>query len=307
LSAGPPAVVVVGSLNTDYVVRVDHLPAEGETVTGDNYLVAAGGKGLNQAVAAARQGASVAFVGCVGGDAAGRALLTLLIDEGIDVSHVRVVPDSATGVALITVASGGANTIVVAPLANECLSPADIAAARSLISGAAVVLAQLEVPLAAVSAALAHARAAGVVTVLNPAPASGPLPADLLGAVDILIPNETEAAALTGVAGGEEAAVALLRSGVPQVIVTVGGDGAVVAGETGETGVRREAPFPVRAVDSTGAGDAFCGALVAALAGGSPLSVACRRASAAGALATTVAGAVPSLPTAAMVEDLLGR
>jgi ribokinase len=304
MTADAPAVVVVGGLNTDYVVRVDHLPAEGETVGGNDYLVAAGGKGLNQAVAAARQGADVALVGCVGMDSAGTALLDLLDGEGVDISHVRVVADSGTGVALITVASGGDNTIVVAPLANACLSPADIAAARSLISGAAVVLAQLEVPLAAVSAALGQARAAGVLTVLNPAPASGPLAPGLLGTVDLLIPNETEAAALTGVAGGERAAMALLRSGVAQVIVTMGAGGAVMAGESG---VRRVAPFPVRAVDTTGAGDAFCGALVAALAGGLQLTAAARRASAAGALAATAAGAVPSLPTAATVDGLLGR
>src|ERR1019366_2106696 len=186
MRAGPAAVVVVGSLNTDYLVRVDHLPAEGETVTGDDYLVAAGGKGLNQAVAAARQGVSVAFVGCVGADAAGRALLELLVGEGIDVSHVRVVEGEATGVALVTVAAGGANSIVVAPLANGCLDASDIEAAGSLISGAEVVLAQMEVPMAVVSAALVRARAAGVVTVLNPAPASGPLPGGLLGSVSIL-------------------------------------------------------------------------------------------------------------------------
>jgi ribokinase len=303
VTASPPAVVVVGSLNTDYVVRVDHLPASGETVTGSDYLVAAGGKGLNQAVAAARQGVSVAFVGCVGAD--GATLLALLVAEGVDVSHVRVVPNAATGVALVTVASGGANTIVVAPLANGLVSASDIDGASSVIAGAEVVLAQLEVPMEAVSALFVQAQAAGVVTVLNPAPASGPLPDSLLGTVDILIPNETEAAALTGLAGRSEAAVALRHAGAGSVIVTMGSEGAVVA-QAGVAGVVRVAPFFVRAVDTTAAGDAFCGALVAALAGGSSLSEACRRGSAAGALATTVVGAVPSLPTAAMVDGLLG-
>jgi ribokinase len=309
VTARPPAVVVVGSLNTDHVIRVDHLPASGETVTGSDYLVVAGGKGLNQAIAAARQGVSVAFVGCVGAD--GGLLLDLLVAEGVDVSHVRVVPDTSTGVALVTVASGGANTVVVAPLANGLVSAADVSAATSLIAGAAVVLAQLEIPLAAVSALLVQARAAGVVTVLNPAPASGPLPASLLGMVDILIPNETEAAALTGLTDCPSAARALQGSGgAGSVIVTMGSEGAVVAGvgPAGEAGagVFRVAPFPVRAVDTTAAGDAFSGVLVAALAGGSSLSEACRRGSAAGALATTAVGAVPSLPTAAMVDGLLG-
>jgi ribokinase len=319
MTARPPAVVVVGSLNTDHVVRVDHLPASGETVTGSDYLVVPGGKGLNQAIAAARQGVSVAFVGCVGAD--GSSLVGLLESEGVDVSHVRVIPDTATGVALVTVASGGANTVVVAPMANGLVSTADIDAASSVIAGAAVVLAQLEVPLVAVSALLVQARAAGVLTVLNPAPASGPLPASLLGTVDILIPNETEAAALTGLTDCPSAALALRGSGgAGSVIVTMGSEGAVVAGTevgsaAGEAGqaaavdeavVRRVAPFAVRAVDTTAAGDAFCGTLVAALAGGASLSEACRRGSAAGALATTVVGAVPSLPTAAMVDGLLG-
>jgi ribokinase len=299
LSASP-AVVVVGSLNTDHVVRVGRLPVEGETVIGDRYLVAAGGKGLNQAVAAARQGASVAFVGCVGDDRPGRQLLDLLVGEGVDVGAVRTVGD-ATGVALVTVAAGGANTVVVAPLANSALTPSDVEAAGDMIDRARVVLAQLEVPHPAVTAALWRGRSAGAVTILNPAPAGGPLPSGLLELVDVLVPNQTEAAALTGLAV-DAAATALRRSGPATVIVTMGAAGALAATEHG---VARIAPFDVRPVDPTGAGDAFCGTLAAAVAAGQPLDVALRRASAAGALAATAAGAVPSLPGASAVDALL--
>jgi ribokinase len=301
VSAPPAAVVVVGSLNMDYLIRVAHLPGEGETVAGTDYLVAAGGKGLNQAVAAARQGASVAFVGCVGADGPGRHLLSLLVDEGVDVSHVRIVDDSATGVALVTVAEGGANSIVVAPLANSRLTPLDISGAGSLIDGARVLLAQMEVPAAAVEAALIRARGAGVVTMLNPAPVAGTKAAGLIGLVDILVPNAGEAAALTGL-GAREAGAALRLLGASKVVVTVGSAGAFVAGEEGVTEVD---PFPVRAVDTTGAGDAFCGVLAAGVADGLSFPAALRRASAAGALAATVPGAVPSLPTAAAVDALL--
>ena len=297
------AVVVVGSLNTDHVVWVDRLPVEGETVTGGRYLVAAGGKGLNQAVTAARQGASVAFVGCVGDDPPGRQLVELLRDEGVDVRHVRVVDGQASGVALVTVASNGGNTVVVAPLANGMVTPADVEAAADVIDRARVLLAQMEVPLRAVESALTRARTAGVVTMLNPAPASGPLPAGVLELVDVLIPNETEAAALTDLAAGD-AAMALRRAGPAIVIVTRGPAGALVATAQGVADV---SPFEVSAVDPTGAGDAFCGTLASAVAAGEPLGVALRRSSAAGALAATVPGAVPSLPVASAVDALLAE
>ncbi len=303
MTPSPPAVVVVGSINTDHVVRVARLPGEGETVMGSHYLHAAGGKGLNQAVAAARQGVPVAFVGCVGTDGAGRELLALMVDEGIDVSHVRRVDDESTGVALVTVAEDGANCIVVASLANGRMEASDIEAAGSMIDGAKVLLAQMEVPAVAVEAALSRARAAGVVTILNPAPAGGPLPARSLASVDILVPNSTEAAALTGL-GADDAVAALRLLGPPTVVVTIGEEGALAATDEGVT---RVAPFPVRATDTTGAGDAFCGVLAAAIASGSSLPAALRRASAAGALAATVHGAVPSLPAAAAVDALLGE
>jgi ribokinase len=244
---------------------------------------------------------SVAIVGCVGADGPGRQLLDLLVDEGVDVSHVRLVDGEATGVALVTVAEGGTNTVVVAPLANSRLTPADIVGAQLLIDGASVLLAQMEVPGVTVVAALSRARDAGVVTMLNPAPAAVPLSPELLGLVDILVPNATEAAALTGLDVGA-AVLALRQAGPSRVVVTVGEEGAVVGSEDG---VAQVAPFPVRAIDTTGSGDAFCGVLAAGIAAGLSFPVAMRRASAAGALAATISGAVPSLPSAAAVDALV--
>ncbi len=301
MSASPSPVVVVGSLNTDHVVSVDRLPAPGETVSGGSYLVAAGGKGLNQAVAASRQGVSVAMVGCVGGDPPGHRLIGLLRDEGVDVRHVRVLDGEASGVALVTVSAGGDNTVVVAPMANRSVSAADIQAAGEVIDHARVLLVQLEVPLESVELALGRARAAGVVTMLNPAPARGPLPAELLALVDVLIPNETEAALLTGLPGAD-AAMALSRLGPSMVIVTRGSAGALAVLADAVTEVP---PFRVATVDPTGAGDAFCGTLASAVAAGQAVEVALRRAAAAGALAATTRGAVPSLPLARAVDALM--
>jgi ribokinase len=296
-------VVVVGSANTDHIIRVEHLPYVGETVVGDPYVVAAGGKGLNQAVAAARQRARVGFVGCVGADPAGQALARLLDDEGIDLRGLRTVPDTHTGVALITVDHSGSNTIVSSPLANRRIEVDDVTAAAGLIAEAAVVLTQLEIPLRVVEEALAQARAAGAITVLNPAPAPpGGVPHAILQLVDVLVPNETEVTALTGLPV-EAGAQSLLGAGCGTVVVTLGEAGALVVTRSGSFQV---SPFPVKAVDSTAAGDAFCGALGAGLAFGLPLEDALRRAAAAGALATTSPGAVPSLPLAAAVDALLG-
>jgi ribokinase len=294
-------VVVLGSANTDHIVRVRRLPEPGETVLGRDYLVAAGGKGLNQAVAAARQGARVAFMGCIGSDRAGGELAQLLDGEGIDLTGLRTVPDCRTGVALIAVAPDGANTIVVAPLANERVSVDDVQAAGSLIEQSGVLLTQLEIPLPVVEEALALARAAGVITVLNPAPAPGRLPRAILKLVDVLVPNETEVEVLTGLPP-VEGAQSLLGAGCGTVVVTLGRAGAVVVTRSGTSTVE---PFSVVAVDTTAAGDAFCGALACGLSLGLPLQAALRRAAAAGALATTIAGAVPSLPSAAAVDALL--
>jgi ribokinase len=298
----PPGLVVVGSANLDYVARVPRLPEAGETMAATDYLTAAGGKGLNQAVAAARQGALVAFVGRFGDDDAGHLLGDLLRHERIDTVGAAWLAGETTGVALVTVGAAGDNTVVVAPMANRCMTPEALDGAGPSIDAARVLLAQLEIPIETVTAALSRARSAGVMTVLNPAPAVGPLPSDLLAAVDVLVPNEHEIVALTGLSSAEAAAVALVEAGCPTVIVTLGARGALVATSRG---VESWPSFPVRAVDTTGAGDAFCGALAAALSHGEPMTVALRRATAAGALATTVLGAVPSLPTASAVDRLL--
>jgi ribokinase len=281
-------VCVVGSANLDLVAATPRLPAPGETVLGTTYAEHPGGKGLNQAVAAARAGAGVAFVGAVGTDAAGDLLVGVLDDEGIDTSRVLRVA-GPTGRALIGVSAGGENSIIVVPGANAALTDVDVPAA-------AVVLAQLEVPLPTVIAALRGARRNGAMTVLNPAPAA-PLDAELLGHCDLVVPNEHEATLLGGPA-------VLLDHGSATVIVTRGAEGVDVHTAAG---VERAGAFAVDTVDTTAAGDAFCGALCARLAAGDDLSVAVRYAMAAGALATTVAGAVPSLPRGEQIEALLRR
>jgi ribokinase len=300
-------VVVVGSANIDHVVQVSRLPSLGETVAGDHYFTAPGGKGLNQAVAAARQHASVALIACLGTDEAGDQLARVLKGEGIHAGGLRRTSESPSGVALITVADNGANTVVVAPLANETLTPEDIDAAAGLIAGARVLLSQLEVPAATVARALRVARDAGVTTVLNPAPAPGPAWGQAIppALVDVLVPNETEATELSGL-GAEDAGAALVAEGCGTVVVTIGEGGALVTSRSGPSSWLVPA-FAVSSVDSTGAGDAFCGALAAGLAAEEPMATALRRAAAAGALATTARGAVPSLPSAAAVGSFLAR
>ena len=286
-------VCVVGSANLDLVARVERLPGPGETVLGKRYFEAAGGKGLNQAVAASRSGARTAFVACVGRDSAGTALRGVMRADRIDTESVGLV-DTATGRALIAVADDAENSIVVIAGANALLTPAWIARQRSVIARASVVLAQLEIPLESVVAAFEIARAVGRTTVLNPAPAR-PLPPDLLRLVDVLVPNQHEVALLGGTA-------LLLAGGVRAVVVTEGARGArlVVAGAASHL-----APFAVRTVDTTAAGDSFCGALAARLAAGDRLEDALPWAAAAGALATTSVGAVPSIPTASSIRSLL--
>ncbi len=288
MNAGPPVfdVCVVGSANLDLVAMTARIPAPGETVLGHGYAEYPGGKGLNQAVAAARAGARVAFVGAVGSDTAGHVLLTVLRADGIDVANVAVV-DGPTGRALIGVADSGENSIIVVAGANASVTASGVPAAR-------VVLAQLETPVRVVHDALAAARAAGAITVLNPAPAQ-PLPPELLALCDIVIPNEHEAELL----GGPQA---MFELGATVVVVTRGAAGAELHSAAGVVA------FPalrVDTIDTTAAGDAFCGALCARLAMGDHLDEAMRFAGAAGALATTVAGAVPSLASAEAIERLL--
>jgi ribokinase len=299
----PAAVVVVGSLNRDTTLDVGHLPLPGETILAAGVRSALGGKGANQAVGAVRQGVPTAFICAVGEDVESSALLDALAAEGLDLTFSRRLPGVLSGQAFITVDAVGDNTVVVAPGANASLVAADVSAAAAVISRAAVVLTQLEIPIEVVGATLRTARAAGAVTILNPAPAR-PLDRDLLAQCDFLVPNETEATVLSGQGDPAEAAEALgAMAPAATVIVTCGAGGVVVRPPGGPAVI--VSAVPVVAVDSVAAGDAFCGVLAAALAEHRPLMDAVNRAAAAGAHAVTVAGAVPSLPTAADVEALL--
>lgn len=277
-------IALVGSINLDIVVGVDRHPAPGETVLGDDRQELPGGKGANQAVAAARLGADVAFVGRVGDDDAGRRLRDGLTAEGVDVTHVRVDADAPTGVALIAVDRAGENTIVVSSGANARVSAADVEAARDVLANAAVTLVQHEVPEDAVAAAIA---AAGGTVVLNPAPAR-----PIVAPVDVLVPNRGELEALAGRAGDP---VELARSldSARAVVVTLGNEGAAVI--EGSRVERIPAPR-VDAVDTTGAGDAFCGALAQALDAGADLVEAARWAVRAAAASVTKPGAQGGLP-----------
>jgi ribokinase len=296
-----PTVAVVGSLNLDLVVPVPRHPSPGETVLGGDVFRNPGGKGANQAVAAARLGQPTAMVGRVGRDPEGDALVSALEAEGVETSHVTRTPEAATGVAMITVDARGENAIVVSPGANSRVTPADVDSARDILRAASVLLLQMEIPIGAV---LAAARAASGTIVLNPAPAR-PLPRSLLDSVDVVVPNRSELAVLAGAgsepADDEQAArMAAMVRGAGAVVVTLGGAGALVVGG-GRTD--RVPAVPVETVDTTAAGDAFCGGLADALVRGEPLVEATRWAVRAGAVACTRLGAQASLPS----RDEVGR
>ena len=286
-------VTVVGSINMDLVVTTERLPSPGETILGTDFQRFGGGKGANQALAAARMGASVRLIGKVGTDEAGRALVGDLLRAGVEISGIGRA-DGPTGTAVITVDRAGTNTIVVIPAANAMLSPADVEAARDVIEGSDAVLMQLEVPMETVLATAAIARAAGVAVFMNPSPVQ-PLPDALLDALAFLVVNETELAALTEGTGDP---ARLFAKGVQQIVLTLGERGSrfLTAEDT-----REVPPFRVPSVDSTAAGDAFLGAFAATLSERG-LDAALETASAAGALATTRMGAQPSLPTLAEVD-----
>ena len=289
-------VVVVGSANTDMVARVARLPLPGETVLGGDFATAPGGKGANQAVAAARLGAVVTLIACVGLDSLGDAAVLGFEAEGIDTQYVVRDPEAPTGVALITVdAATGENSIVVASGANAKLSVGLIQMASGAIRDADVVICQLESPLATVQAALQLARDAGKTTILNPAPAQV-LPDALLALVSVLTPNETEAALMAGDAAVTPAqmANALRERGAASVVVTLGAKGALVVTEKQETLIQSFAPKET--VDTTAAGDCFTGALAVALGEGKTLGYAVEFANAAASLSVEKAGAQPSLP-----------
>jgi ribokinase len=300
------SIAVVGSLNMDLVIRSPRIPRPGETILGKELHTVPGGKGANQAVAAARLGAQVSMIGRVGQDAFATSLLESLATDGIDHAFVLQDAETATGVALIVVDDSGENSIVVSSGANMRLSPADVEAAESVIIAADLLILQLEVPLESVIRSAELAQAHGVKVVLNPAPAY-PLPARLLSMVDVLVPNESEAAHLTGLPVGTEteaakAVEALLGSGVGTVILTLGERGALPA----RKGEMRVVPaFDVEPVDTTAAGDAFVAGLSVALAEGRDLYEAVRWGNAAGGLAATKLGAQTSLPTRQALERLL--
>lgn len=297
-------VVVVGSINWDISVLTPRLPGPGETIQGTRHFAGPGGKGANQAVAAARLGARVALVGRVGDDENGKTLLAGLSSEGVDVSAVVTEPDLATGLAVITIDDAGENTIVASPGANAALSPADLAVHERLVSSARVVIAQLEVPTETVVAA---SRMTTGQFVLNPAPARQ-LPDELLSRVAVLVPNRSELGLLAGTAeplNEEEVRSAAGRLRLPNAtVVTLGEEGAFLM----EAGTAERFPSPVvEAVDPTGAGDAFCGALAFSLSRCQSLHEAVRWATGAGAIAVTRHGAQSALPTRTEIEELLAR
>jgi len=294
-------VCVVGSANLDYVVRVPHHPVAGETVLGDDHQRIPGGKGANQAVAAARLGRSVAFVGCVGDDPAGDELRAALVDDGIDVGFLRTVRGAPSGIALIAVGPDGDNSIIVSPGANGRVDIEDVERAATLLQIAKVTLLQLEIPVETVTEA---AEAAGGIVILNPAPAQA-LTSRLLESVDVLVPNETELALLSGsdVATNFDEIVdqaRLLPSS--RKVVTLGAQGALVVDETD---VHHQPAPAVKAVDTTAAGDSFCGAMADVLAEGGSLADAVAWGVMVGAATTLRFGAQSSLPTAGEVADLL--
>jgi ribokinase len=291
-------VLVIGSVNMDLVAEAPQFPAPGETLLGQRFSTFAGGKGANQAVAAARLGAQVTMIGCVGDDAFGRELLDRLAREGVDTHHVRVSEKTSTGVAAITV-SRAENTIVVIPGANHALTPEDVAAADAAFADADVVLCQLEIPLAAVSAATQAAARHSKPFILNPAPAMA-LPPELLDEVALITPNEHELSLLfpsTG-DGWQE----ILSAHPQRVLMTRGKDGAWFADAAGR--LRHQAAFAVAAVDTTGAGDTFNGALAAFW--GKDLASLAQIACAASALSVTRAGAQGGMPTRRELVDFLG-
>jgi ribokinase len=294
-------IVVVGSINLDTVLRVPRWPRTGETVEASGRTSHPGGKGANQAVAAARLGAEVSLVGAVGDDAEGRLLLQGLTADGVVTAQVRVVSEARTGAASIWVDDGGANAIVLSPGANSAMSEQDVDRCLPMLRRAEILLLQLEIPLATVAYLLDRLPRRLPRVLLDPAPAQ-PLERLPLPRVDLLTPNRHELEHLAGPRTIEEAATSLLKAGVKGVICTRGAEGLTVWSK----GKRRSLPaFAVDAVDETAAGDAFNGALAVALAQGQALDDALRWASAAGALTATRPGAQPSLPTRAELERFL--
>lgn len=303
-----PHIVVVGSINMDLVTRMSRLPRPGETLHGDDFQTIPGGKGANQAVAAAQLGADVTMIGRVGDDAFGGQLRESLKQYGVLTQFVQTTPECPSGVAIINVESSGANSIVVVAGANGRLTPQDVQHCASLITSADAVVVQLETPVETIAAAITIAREANVRTILDPAPApSGPLPAELQ-VVDYISPNQTEAEAMTGIVvndvlSAEQAAEVLCDRGARHVVMKLGELGALIYTD----GKGEHIPAtPIDVVDTTAAGDAFTAGLAVGLAEGRSLAEAARLGCAAGTLACTVFGAQPAMPTREKVDRFLG-
>jgi ribokinase len=303
-------VTVIGSFMTDLVVRAPRRPLAGESLVGSDFGIFVGGKGNNQAIAAARSGAQVTIIGRVGDDIFAQPVLDTLAENKIASQYVSRDPLTGTGTAMIVVDPSGQNSIIVTPRANLCLTPEHLRAAREAFIGATIVMAQLEIPIETVLEGARLAQEVGARFLFNPAPAPRePLPAEVLRLTSIIAPNEVEAEQLTGIPTNDEdgalrAARKLLELGPQEVILTLGARGALWVNQQQ---ARHMPALAVTQVDATAAGDAFCGALAAALALDLPMEQALRWANAAGALAVTRMGAAPSLPTRAEVEELLAR
>lgn len=293
-------IVIIGSSNTDMVLRCAHLPLPGETILGGEFMMNAGGKGANQAVAVARMGAEAIFVAKVGDDVFGKHAIDNFKQYGINTDCVGIASEYSSGVALITVDAAGENSIAVASGANAALTTDDIDAAAEYIIAADIVLMQLETPLPTVTHAAKIARKAGVKVVLNSAPAPDmPLPAELLENIDIIIPNRTELATLTATPDLADGVAHLYEHGISTVIVTLGGDGALICDGRG---ARTIPSFRVTPIDTTAAGDTFCGALCVALAEGADIDAAVLFANKAAAISVTRVGAQRSVPSRSEVD-----
>lgn len=289
-------ILVIGSSNTDMIVKVPHIPAPGETVLGTDFFTVQGGKGANQAVAAARAGGDVTFVACVGNDEFGKKAKEAYENEGINTRYVKTIDQAATGVALINVADSGENSISVAPGANSFLSPKDIASLENVISQADVLLMQLEVPLETIEKASELANKHHVKIILNPAPAQK-LDQRLLEKITILTPNENEAELIVGAESGVSSAMQLTRDlhklGISSVVLTLGEKGAYYSTSDNRKEI---AGIKVKAADTTAAGDTFNGYLAVALASGESMDDAIQIANKAAAISVTRLGAQPSIP-----------
>jgi ribokinase len=295
--SAPGKIVVVGSLNLDFVLRVSRMPAPGETMAAESSATFSGGKGANQAVACARMGARVAMVGRLGADPAGDMLRSALIAEGIDAEGVLATPESASGAAAILLTPDGQNRIIIAAGANGRVTPADVAAQSAAFEGAGLLVCQLEVPMETVAAAISAAHARGIKVLLNPAPAQA-LPDHLIPKIDYMVVNETEATMLTGIevtdpTSATTAAAELRRQGARTVIVTLGAGGVLYGGDFGATHLNA---LPAKVVDTTAAGDSFIGGFAAGLTEGMALSDAVMLGLSAARICVGREGAQASLP-----------